>query len=400
MGNIESTQIYDPQIVPYPKKAIVDELVTFDRFDWSRFVSGDIMVDLNGVPHFFEINGIPNLLFEYCQLYDENILLRLEDLFPSDEAIGAIFKQQRDAPELLSDKYHRENVLILEYFKKLGRNIHFLAEDELKLGDGGFYAGKALAGTTKEEIELDKAFHFRWLLNRCLGSANLFRRIPKERRMERHINPEQEGLVGIMTPIAYGTLAINKDKCIAALRDYIEMPETYMVNNWEELEVAVETIETHIQSKHPNYRKPWVVLKNPKGTGGYGMMFVADKESLISGRIIVLKEDGNTEQLPKKKINFPYLVQERISSALYNDREVDLRFFFTGGGSKYQPWSSHPIARAASGINEFHKYATSLSQGGDAIRMSYEASAILQDYVLAICIGIEKKLRGNIDVKK
>jgi len=360
---------YDPKIEPYPNKLDLPE-----KYNWAKFVNGDVMIDVRGVPHLLEINGIPNPLFTYCELYDTEALEHLVDLFPENKKVGMIIKAPNSG--------FKSNRAIISTFKRSGYNTITIPHDKLKIDENGLYTEHSINVMTDEESKIPRC-HFNHLLNRCFGKAKLFKLIPKERRQEMQRDNNDSTLIDIVTPILYQSLAINKDRTYEELKDFIPVPETYTVNSPQELEQAIEAIHRHVQEEHPEYQKPWIVTKPARATGGIGINFIYDKDS--------------QKPLKDEEIKFPVLVQERISSYLFNERECDTRVFFTGGGTMFDPWASNALVRAAVPGEGHIKYSTSMSMGGDVFRMSKEANETLAPYLHAMALGIELSLQKRGD---
>lgn len=372
----EETKEYNPKIIPYEK-----ELEVPKEFFWSKFVSMDLIIDLRGVPHLLEINGIPNALGIYDKVYGSEAVEHLVDLFPRGEEIGFLFSGYRKR-ELNN---FRTDQLISDYSREQGTMPILIPHNCLGIDSSGLYTDYSIDGKTAKNIRV-KRFHFNFLFNRCLVKAELYKLIPKERRKELNRDSDDPTLIEVINPLLLQALAINKEQTYDALSDYIAVPKTYYVESPSQLEEAIEGIDEHIQEEHPEYQKPWIVIKPPKATGGKGVDFIMDKEDRVPL--------GCLENEP---LSYPFLVQERISSALFYGHECDLRAFFAGGGLSLSPWLSKCIVRTALGKEGYTRFATSLSMGGDYFRMDEGANETISPYIRAVGVGIERQLEKKVN---
>jgi hypothetical protein len=166
----------------------------------------------------------------------------------------------------------------------------------------------------------------------------------------------------------------DKWKTMKEIESVVPTPKTFLANSKEEERRAIESITYHVENKYGSYVKYKVLIKPISETGGKGIQFV-----------------NNPQEVNEHE--FPSLVQERIIPNMYQERVVDLRIFFVDG------WISKPIARIApEKFNDASaplekRLLTALCSGGEGIKVTEEVASIMEDYVLAASLALEKSFQ-------
>lgn len=347
--------MYCPKVNPLNEKLKKKIRNTdFEKFK-PMLIGWDIYVDVEGNPGFYEGNSCPFALGDYESMFGDSLSKSLAQSLKKKGIIGinvdfstadGAVAYNGKVAQRICERYGLEYIMgDSENLKWNQRTKKFYFEEE---------------GERKR---------FDFLFNRyppfCRKSAKL---IPKTYWKQ----------APILSPIPIMKILANKMTTSMALgRLGIETPFALRVENASEYREAAEKIMAHIKNNHPNYQAPFILSKPVAGTGANGVKIFRDVKSI------------NFD-----KIKFPCMVCERVSvsPAMESDgaHMIDARMFYAGNGHV-----SHAIGRVAplpirdKGIQK-ESYVTNLCKGGHATSFNLEIEKMLQEYVLAATIAVNK----------